>query len=235
MTQVFDPPTSTAEPASSEPRRGRPVFEFVGKHVTALAVLGLVTAVVLGIAGFAVRLVDKLENGPDQPAFDPGGEIYDLQDRADELFDPATEVLTSLFFVQAADATTDDVLTRDGLLEFLTNAEAVEADAESRNHLTSTFDNELGVPVDGVFSIAHVVDDALPDGLAAADDASVKRALHLILDDTSEQSSLRSTLSQLTTSTVEEVDGEVIAVWRSPAFQAQVAYLCESFEIDKPD
>ncbi|MCP4223505.1 MAG: MMPL family transporter, partial [Actinomycetia bacterium] len=71
--------------------------------------------------------------------------------------------------------------------------------------------------------------------LAAADDAAVKQALAQILDESSPQASLRSMLSQLTTSTVETVNGETITVWRSPAFQARVAYLRESFEIDKPD
>ncbi len=211
------------------------IFDFVGSHMKAITTLSLVAAIVLGGAGFAVRLIDKLENGPDDPAFDPGGAIYDLQDRADELFDPATEVLTSLFFVEASDPMTGDVLTRDALLEFVINAEAVEADPESQRHLTTTFDNELDVQIDGVFSIAHAVDDALPGGLAAADDAAVKQTLAQILGPANDQSALRSTLSQLTTSTDEEIDGEPITVWRSPAFQAQVAYLRESFDIDKPD
>ena len=59
---------------------------------------------------------------------------------------------------------------------------------------------------------------------SAASDADVKRALSEILDDTSPQVNLRSTLSQLTTSNVETVDGETLTVWRSPAFQAEVAY-----------
>ena len=216
-------------------RRGNPIFEFVGDHGKALGWISVIVAVVLGGAGFGVRLSDKLENGPDQPAFDPGGEIYDLQDRAVERFDPATEILRSVFFVEALDSPTGDVLTRNALLEFVTNAETVEADTESQLHLTSTFDNELGVPIDGVFSIAHALDDRLPGGLEVATDADVKRELALILDDASELSSLRSTLSQLATSTVEDIDGETITVWRSPAFQAQLAYLRESFEIDKPD
>ncbi|MCP4959135.1 MAG: hypothetical protein GY925_07680, partial [Actinomycetia bacterium] len=127
------------------------------------------------------------------------------------------------------------MLTQSALSEFLANSEALKADPESQKHLTSTFDNDLGVEVDGVFSIAQSVDESLPGGLAAADDAAVKQALAQILDESSPQASLRSMLSQLTTSTVETVNGETITVWRSPAFQARVAYLRESFEIDKPD
>lgn len=239
MTSQTSSGNDTNSPDGKSPpngeRRGNPIFEFVGRHIKPVAAASIVLAVALGVAGFVVRVIDKLENGPDQPAFDPGGEIYDLQDRADDLFDPATEVLVSLFFVEAEDPVNGDVLTRDALLEFVTNAEAVEADPESQEHLTSTFDNELGVSIDGVYSIAHAVDEILPGGLVAADDAAVKLELAKILDESSDQSSLRSTLSQLTTSTVEEVNGEMITVWESPAFQAQLAYLRESFEIDKPD
>ena len=91
------------------------------------------------------------------------------------------------------------------------------------------------MPVDGVFSIATAVDDRLPGGLAAASDADVKRALSEILDETSPEVNLRSTLSQLTTSNVETIDGQTLTVWRSPAFQAEVAYLRNSFDIDHPD
>ncbi len=216
-------------------RRGHPLFELVNRRIRPITIVVIVASVVLGVAGFAIRVADKLENGPDEPAFDPGGEIYDLQERAEEVFDPATDTVTATFFVEAPDPTTGDVLTRDALLEFLANSGALVADPESQEHLTSTSDTELGVTIDGVHSIAHEVDAALPGGLAAADDAAVKRTLADLLDDSSELSTLRATLSQLTTSGVEQIDGETITVWRSPAFQAQVAYLRESFEIDKPD
>ncbi|MCP5027898.1 MAG: MMPL family transporter [Actinomycetia bacterium] len=225
-------PAASTQPPSTE-RSG--IFEYIDRHIRMIATLSLVLAVALGVSGFVVRVVDKLANGPDQPAFDPGGEIYDLQDRAEELFDPATEVLISTFFVEAPNPASGDVLTRDALLEFLDNADAVESDAESKLHLTSTFNNDLGVEVDGVFSIAHAIDAALPGGLTAASDASVKATLAILLDDASDHSSLRATLSQLTTSRVEEVNGDTITVWRSPAFQAQIAYLRESFDIEKPD
>ncbi|MCP4958004.1 MAG: MMPL family transporter [Actinomycetia bacterium] len=227
--------TSATGPPIDGHTRGARFFEFVARHIKSIVVISAIASILLGLAGFAVRVIDKLENGPDQPAFDPGGEIYDLQDRARELFDPATDVLTSIFFVEAPDPLNGDVLTREALLEFVVNAQAVEADPESLQHLTSKFDNVLGVPVEGVFSIAHAVDEALPGGLASATDADVKRQLAEILDDSSELSTLRGTLSQLTTSAVEEIDGEPTTVWRSPAFQAQVAYLRESFEIEKPD
>ncbi len=213
-------------------RRGHRIFEWIGRHVRLLVTVIIIASVLLAVTGLAIRIS---EENPEDPAFDPGGEIYDIQDRADELFDPATDVVTALFFVEASDPINGDVLTRDALLEFLSNTEALQADGESQIHLTSTFDNELGVPVDGVFSIALAVDERLPGGLADADDGDVKLALAEILNENSPQSTLRATLSQLTTSTVENIDGQDMTVWRSPAFQAEVAYLRESFETDNPD
>lgn len=131
-------------PRAPSDRHGNPLFEFVSRHIKPIAALSVILALVIGVAGFVTRVTGKLDNGPDQPAFDPGGEIYDLQDRAEELFDPATEVLTSLFFVEAKDPINGDVLTRDSLLEFVSNAEKVKADAEAQEHLTTTFDNSLG-------------------------------------------------------------------------------------------
>ncbi len=212
--------------------RTRAFFSWVGRHVGILAAVIIVASVGLGMGGVMIRSAD---DNPESPRFDPGGEIYDTFERADELFDPATEVMTSVFFVEAKDATGGDALARDALLEFVTNAGALEDDPEAQRHLTSTFDSDLGWPIDPVLSIAHAVDDLLPGGLAGADDADVKLALGELLDDQSSGSALRTTLSQLTTSTVEEVNGRSVTVWRSPAFMAKVAYQRESFEIENAD
>ncbi|MCP3934722.1 MAG: hypothetical protein GY708_05045, partial [Actinomycetia bacterium] len=212
--------------------RTRAFFSWVGRHVGILAAVIIVASVGLGMGGVMIRSAD---DNPESPRFDPGGEIYDTFERADELFDPATEVMTSVFFVEAKDATGGDALARDALLEFVTNAGALEDDPEAQRHLTSTFDSDLGWPIDPVLSIAHAVDDLLPGGLAGADDADVKLALGELLDDQSSGSALRTTLSQLTTSTVEEVNGQTVTVWRSPAFMAKVAYQRESFEIENAD
>ncbi len=207
-------------------------FKWIGDHVSILVAAILATSVGLGLGGFVIR---SAEENPGSPRFDPGGEIYDIYERADELFDPASQVVTAQFFVEAKDPETGDVLTREALLEFVRNADALEADSEARVHLTSTFDNDLDQPIDPVLSVAHAVDQLLPDGLVGADDADVKQALAELLGDESPGSALRATLSQLTTSSVEEVDGGSVTVWRSPAFQAIVAYQRESFEIDHPD
>ena len=213
-------------------KRGNAAFEWIGRHIKRLVIVTLIVAVVLGVAGFQIRAA---EENPEEPAFDPGGEIYDIQDREVELFESAPDVMVAQFFVEARDPVAGDVLTRDSLLEFVDNADALMADAESQAHLTSRFDNEIDVQVDGIHSVAHAVDAALPGGLEASSDADVKLALAEILADDSGQSSLRTRLSQLTTSEVGDVAGQQVTVWRSPAFLADVVYERESFEIDNPD
>jgi predicted RND superfamily exporter protein len=219
-------------PPAPEPPRGNRVFEWLGDHAKAVVVATMAVALIVAVAGYAQRA--SVEN-PEDPAFDPGGEIYDIQDREAELFEAVPDVLTAEFFVETDDAGSGDVLTAASMGEFLRNADRLRADAESQAHLTSRFDPDLGVEIDGVFSIAHAVDEHLVDGLATASDADVKVALAEILDDTSPLSGLRSRLSQLTTTAVEEVEGRTITVWRSPAFLADVVYERTSFEIDDPD
>ncbi|MCP5034041.1 MAG: hypothetical protein GY939_19745, partial [Actinomycetia bacterium] len=138
MTTTHQPDDPSQEYRPPDTESAGSVFDWIGHRIRLIAVVGIVLAIVLGAAGFAIRLADKLANGPDQPAFNPGGEIYDLQERAGDLFDPATEVLTTMFFVESPNPTTGDVLTQSALSEFLANSEALKADPESQKHLTST-------------------------------------------------------------------------------------------------
>ncbi len=232
QTTVQRPPEADdGRTAPLAPRRGNRVFEWLGAHITMVVAATMVVALLVAVVGYARRAA--VEN-PEDPAFDPGGEIYDIQDREGELFEAVPDVLTAQFLVETADGT-GDVLTAAGLAELAGNADRLRADPASQAHLTTRFDPDLDVEVDGIHSIADAVDAHLPDGLAAASDADVKIALAEILDETSPLSGLRSRLSQLTTTAVEVVEGRTITVWRSPAFLADVVYDRTSFEIDDPD
>ena len=117
--------TTTSEPILPDTRpstdhgngsRGHPVFEWVARHARPLSISVLIVSVVLGVAGFQIRAA---EANPDEPAFDPGGEIYDIQDREQDLFEAAPAVMTAQFFVEAPDPAGGDVLTQASLAEFL--------------------------------------------------------------------------------------------------------------------
>jgi predicted RND superfamily exporter protein len=228
---ITDRPTA-AEDDEIVPPRGNRVFEWLGAHIKIVVIAVMVAGVVIGIGGYAQRA--GVAN-PEDPAFDPGGPIYDIQDREAELFEAVPDVVTAQFFVETDHAASGDVLTAASLAEFQGNASRLRSDPTAQSHLTTRFDPDLGIEIDGISSIADVVDERLEGGLAAATDADVKLALAEILADDSPLAGFRSRLSQLTTTAVEDVDGVMITVWRSPAFLADVVYDRTSFEIDDPD
>ena len=111
------------------------------------------------------------------------------------------------------------------------NQEALLADPEAQEHLTTPSTASSGSPSTGVYSIANAVDEALPGGLAAASEADVKLALASLLADDAPTSSLRFLLS--TTSTTREpttIGDQSVVVWESPAFFARVVYDFDTFD-----
>ncbi|HSG79565.1 MAG TPA: MMPL family transporter, partial [Acidimicrobiia bacterium] len=202
--------------------RGNALAEFINRHAGATAGLALILAI-------ALALLAPLVADEGEPSFDPKGAIYDTRDHVDAVFASSSSIRSATFIVE--DVAGSDVLTRDALLEFRQNQARFLDDPETQAHLASGFDRELGIQVDGMFSIADAIEDALPQGLAAASDADVKRAVGALLADDSPTSSLRFLLS--TTSTTREpttIDGETVVVWKSPAFFANVLYDISTFD-----
>jgi predicted RND superfamily exporter protein len=187
-------------------------FGWVNTHVrwitVAIAIVTLLAAIV------------ATGRSEDDPNFEPAGEIYDTSALVDARFVNSSSVESALFIVEARDG--GDALTRDVLLEFEQNSAALRADAELGGDLAEQFSTRLGEQVDGVFSLADKVDDALPEGLEGATDADVKIALADILGEDAVGSPLRDTLSQTATSRLGVVDGQQIVVWEAPAFSATV-------------
>ena len=179
----------------------------------------------------------------EEPDFAPSGEIYDTLDLvADDRLQPTEPVAQALFIVEAPDG--GDVLTRDALLEWKTNADALRADPpplddDDEPHLATQFDFDLGVEIDGVYSVADAVDeqlraDGLSDGLAdpATTDADVKLALATLFAEDAPTTQLRFTLSQLVTSRSGSVGDAQLVIWEAPAFTSTVVYDVESFDPD---
>jgi predicted RND superfamily exporter protein len=219
---MTDPSPSPTDEAEFVPERTYGLYEWINRHPWPIAAVLVVLAVVLG-ALFPV-VADQSE-----PSFDPTGEIYDTRDRVNDIFATSSSVRQVRFIVENPSG--GDVLTRASLLELLENQQAVLADPESQEHLTTTFDRELGITIDGVYSIANAVDEALPGGLEAASEADVKLALASLLADDAPTSSLRFLLS--TTSTNPEpttIDDQTVVVWKSPAFFALVVYDFDTFD-----
>ena len=139
--------------------RGYRVFEWINRNIKGLSIVLVITAVVLGVVGPMVA-------SEDQPSFNSGGEIYDTDDLVVDRFDADSPIRAASFFVETDDVTATpdtrvhDVLTADALREFKANADAVRAEYSSGDDpaLVRTFDNDLGVEIDGIYSIADAVD-----------------------------------------------------------------------------
>ena len=208
--------------STAGPQRGYALYEWIDRHAWPLAAVLVGVAVVL--AGLFPVLADDGE-----PSFDPSGEIYETQSRVEDMFATTSPVRGVSFIVETPDG--GNVLTRESLLELKQNQDAVLADPASQTHLVSSFDRELGLTINGVFSIADAVDAALPGGLEAASNADVTAALATLLADDAPTSSLRFLLSP--TSTTREpttIDGETLVVWESAAFFSRLLYDIDTFD-----
>ena len=207
---------------------GQSFFEWVNRRYARITVGVLILAVLL--AGVFSAL-----GSDEEPQFDPSGEIYDTADRVEDVFVFRGGVSQAVFLVEGPDES--DVLTRNALLEWKTNSESLRTDTREvrgdplNSHLATTFNRDLNVEIDKVYSIADAVDAELAGGLEGATDADVKVALDTVLGPNSPTVALRGTLSRLATATPGNVAGQDIEVWASPAFQALVVYEFNSFEI----
>ncbi len=207
---------------------GLKFFEWMNRRYRRVTVIVLV-ATVLFAGAFSAWGSD------DEPQFDPSGEIYTTAERAEDVFAITTGFQGALFLVEGPDES--DVLTRNALLEWMTNSESLRAtirefrDDPLNSHLITTFSTDFNVEIDNVYSIADAVDAELAGGLESATDADVKVALDAVLAPGAPTAALRSTLSRLATVTPGTVAGQQIEVWESPAFQALVMYDIDTFEI----
>ena len=188
-------------------------FEWVNGHVR-LITIGVLIVTIAAVFPASNR-------SEDDPNFDPTGEIYDTRDLVDDRFQNKSLIREAFFIVEAQGG--GNALTRDVLLEFKENSDALRSNPALRDDLAQKFRPDLEENVDGVFSLADKVDDAIEGGLAAATDADVKIALADILGQDSVGSPLRDTLSQLATSRLADVGGQDVVVWEAPAFNAWVA------------
>lgn len=199
--------------------RTQAIFEWVNRHVRFITILVIVLTVV------AVPLA--ADRSEEDPNFDPEGEIYDTAQLVDARFVNGSPLEAVPFIVEAKNG--GDALTKDVLLEFKENSDALrDNDALSAN-LAVQFRSELGEEVDGLLSIADKVDDAIDGGLAQATDADVKIALADILGDDAVGSPFRDTLSQRATSRRGELNGEETVIWEAPAFRATMVLDLTSF------
>ncbi len=217
---------------ANEPKseRGTWIFEFLNRRIGLVAGIVVVLAVGLAIAAPSIA-------NDEQVNFDPTGEIYDIRDRADDVFDPASAVASATFLVEESDGA--DVLTREHLLAFKQRSDELRAattEVQGRalnDRLLTGVDLDLGIEIDGIYSIADAVDSALgAGGLEAATADEVKVALGTLLAADSPTAPLRLMLSSSARTSLNLTSGGMVEVWESPAFTATMRYDFDSFDTD---
>ncbi len=161
---------------------------------------------------------------------DPSGAVFDLRDDIDERFESEIHGAAWIF-----ESRTDDILTRDGLLEILENSQALR-DADSRGelaparlpvqpYLINRLDPDTGRTVRGIDTLADAVDEVfradpgLASSLAEATDEQVKLVLHFLFSDP-RSAGLREVISVKATSEPRTVFGQEILWWTAPAILA---------------
>ncbi len=213
---------------SDEMPRGNRLFEFLNRRIGVVSALIVLVAVGLAVAAPSIA-------NEEQVNFSPTGEIYEIAERAEDVFDPVTSIESATFLVEDPDEI--DVLTRDDLLAFKQRSDALRAATKDvqgqalNDRLVTGVDLDLGIEIDGIYSIADAVDTALGSGgLAAATDDEVKAALTGLLAADSPTALLRSTLSSSARTSLNLTSSGIVEVWKAPAFIAALRYDFASFD-----
>ena len=127
--------------------------------------------IALALLVTAALAVPFLTMEPDESASqEPTGEVFAARDRIEDRF--ASSVFATFTVIESRDG---DLLRVEPLRELLGNQRALQADPAVGRTLFSFFEAEEGVEVTGMRTIADMIDERLPGGLAAADDAAVKQ------------------------------------------------------------
>ena len=189
------------------------MYEWIGSHIGLVAIVALVAAVTLGLVGPMVA-------DTEEPKFEPSGGVFATYEYVDETLRSTSTVSTAMWLVESSDRGAN-VLTRDALLEWKSQSDAVRQSDVNALHLVDRYDTDSGTAIPGVMSIADVVDASLPGGLASATEADVQAAMDELFAEGSPFSEMRYTLSE---KAERSPNG-----WVSPAFSTQVVYDSSGF------
>lgn len=174
-----------------------------------------------------LMIIPLLVMGSDEQASsDPSGEVYDLRDDINERFAPSVHG-----WIYVAESRNGDILTQAALWELFQNEEQLReddikgalapGDLPSQSYLYQAFSIEASQPYTGIYSIADAVQGLLVNyqgtTLEYASDDEVKLALHYLFSNP-ETAEMKDFLSiQTPQPEKQEVIGEDINYWTSPA------------------
>lgn len=137
---------------------------------------------VIGLAILVTGLlaIPFLAMTPDETASqEPGGVVFETRDAIEDRF------VSSVYPIFAiSEARSGDILTKESLLEMLSQANALRTDSELGATMVGYFDAETGRDVLGVTTLADLVDSELATagGLAAAGQTDIDDAVANLID-----------------------------------------------------
>lgn len=195
------------------------LVEALGRRGVRVWVVIVGLAIPLAFLGSAVA-------DTEEPGFDPHSRTFEIEDRVDEVFaDP--DIRSATFLVDRADG--GDVLEPQVLAEIADRSRAAASDPTHATHLTTAFDFEMDLEVNGLASVAGDVGDRLGNGEEAGDVGPVGRSVGQLLEASSTRAGLRLSLAE---SAMVDDGGR----WSSPAFLVHARYDVSSFEaVDDDD
>ena len=170
---------------------------------------------------------------PTEPASqDPGGPVFDLQEKIQTRFPPRVHGTGFIVEAKAESRTTSgggrgDILRQAPLWELYQNEERLR-DSDLGPFLYNGYDADSQRQIIGVFTIADAVNTLLAldprteATLETATDAQVKQAIHRLFASGAGRP-LRDSLSRDAGFETKMVDGEEIDHWRAAAFSSFVA------------
>ncbi len=147
-----------------------PLVERLDRHRAAVLLLLAVITALLAIPMITMAPTETAST-------EPGGPVFDARDAIDQRF-PAP-VYAMNFIVEDPDG---NVLDATGLRALHAAGEAVRTDPAIGPTLLSTIDPASGTAIDGLVTVADLVDATLPAGIDQAPDAQVVATATAVVD-----------------------------------------------------
>ena len=196
-------------------RLAHQIADFFADHSTGTIVAILLISALLLLPTFLLRPTE-------QASLEPGGPVFDLRERTNELF-PARVHIAS-FIVEDRDG---DILRQAPLWELYQNEQALR-DSDLDAILYRGYDVDAQRHLQGVYTVADAVDGILRAGsanavsLETATDGQVKKAISRGLEGPNGEF-LRESFSKDASLEAAAIDGEEMEVWKAAALTIFVA------------
>ena len=148
----------------------RTIFSGLRRRAPLVIIAALVVTALLAIPFLTMQPTTSASQ-------EPSGVVFEARDRIEERF--IARVLPVSVIVEASDGSITD---KEVLADLIQGQDRLRAHPELSGTLLRTFDAATESPIDGVLSMADLVDSALPEGVAGASQAEIDAAVASLID-----------------------------------------------------